>query len=75
MSGVRTWAGWSIFVLCALLSPVIAFLLLIAVEIVLGSVIDAGTPALVLVGAGTSGLLLFRKLRAHPRRAASEIAC
>ena len=42
----------------------IALLLAIAIEIVVSSLVDAGAPALlVVVGAGTGGLFLFRKLR------------
>jgi hypothetical protein len=56
---------------CVLLSPMIALLLAIAIEIVV--LPDAGAPALlVVVGAG--GLFLLRKLRAHPQRGVSAEA-
>jgi hypothetical protein len=67
MSSVPTWAFWSIIVPCILLSPALAFLLAIAVEILVGCLMDAGAPALLLVGAGAGGLLLFRKLRMRSR--------
>ena len=67
MSSLPTWAVWSIVVPCALLSPVIAFFLAIAVEIVVGSLVDAGAPALLVVGAGAGTLLLFRKLSVQSR--------
>jgi hypothetical protein len=46
---------------------VIAFFLAIAVEIVVGSLVDAGAPALLVVGAGAGTLLLFRKLSVQSR--------
>ena len=64
MSSVPTWAIWLIIVPCVLLSPALAFLLAIAIEILIGCLMDAGAPALlalIIVGAG--GLFLFRKLR------------
>jgi len=72
MSCVPTWAFWSIIVPCILLSPVLAFLLAIAVEILVGCLVDAGAPALLLVGAGASGLLLSRKLRMRSRSDTNE---
>ena len=42
---VRIWAMWSI-VVAVLLSPVFAFLMAIAVEILIGSLTDAGLPVL-----------------------------
>jgi hypothetical protein len=48
---------------CRCLSPVIAFLLAMAAEIAICAVVDAGAPAVVVLGAGTTGLVLFRRLR------------
>ena len=43
VSSLPTWAIWSIAA-AALLSPVLAFLIAIAVEILIGSLTDAGVP-------------------------------
>jgi len=45
-----------------LLSPVIAFLMALAVEILI-VLLDEGAPAVALVGAGMGGLVLFRRQR------------
>jgi hypothetical protein len=68
MSSVPTWAVWSIIVPCVLLSPVIAFFLALAAEILVGTLVNAGAPVLALLGAGAGGLLLWRELREGPRR-------
>jgi len=44
----------------------LALLLAIAVEILVGSLVEAGAPAFVaIVAAGVGGLFLFRKLHPH----------
>jgi hypothetical protein len=64
MSSVPASAIWSIIVPCVLLSPMLAFLLAIAVEILIGSLVEAGAPAfLAVVATGAGGLFLIRKLR------------
>jgi hypothetical protein len=66
MDSLPTWAMWGVVVPCVVLSPAIALLLAIAIEILIGCLMDAGAPALlalIIVGAG--GLFLFRKL--HPQ--------
>ncbi len=72
MSSIPTWAVWTIVVPLVLFSPVIAFLLAIAVEILICSLVDIGAPAFVLLGAGIAGPLLFRALRGSRRAALSE---
>jgi hypothetical protein len=58
----------SIITVAVLLSPVLAFLMAIAVEILIGLLIEAGEPALpALVVTGAIGWPLFRKLRARRR--------
>ena len=60
VSSLPTWAIWSIAV-AALLSPVLAFLIAIAVEILIGSVTDAGVPLLLtLAVAGALSWILLR---------------
>jgi hypothetical protein len=67
MSSLPTWATWSIAV-AAVLSPVLAFLMAIAVEILFGVLKDAGMlEFLALVAASVIGCSLLRKLRARPR--------
>ena len=54
----------SIIGLALLLSPALAFLVAIAVEIVIGVLVDAGALALsALIATGAIGWLLLRKLR------------
>jgi hypothetical protein len=70
MNSLPTWATWSIAA-AALLSPVLAFLMAIAVEILIGSLMQAGVPLLLaFVVAAALGWLLFRKLRVRPRGSA-----
>jgi hypothetical protein len=64
------WAQLSIIAAVALLSPVLAFLMAIAVEILIDILVEAEAPALLaLIGASVIGWLL-RKLRVRPRRSA-----
>ena len=54
MRHLPDWTKWTIIAACVLLSPVLAFLLAIAVEVVLGVLHDAGVlkfAALAAVGA------------------------
>jgi hypothetical protein len=53
-----------------LLSPVLAFLLAIAAEIVICALVDIGPPAVLVLGIGAGGLVLFRTLRMGAKRAA-----
>jgi hypothetical protein len=67
MNSLPTWAIWSI-IAAALLSPVLAFLMAIAVEIFIGVLKDAGMlEFLALVAASVIGWLLLRRLRVRPR--------
>ena len=66
-------AQLSIIAVAVLLSPLLAFLAAIAVEIVIGILVEAGAPALPgFVVAGAIGWLLLRKLRRRPGRAPVE---
>jgi uncharacterized membrane protein len=58
-----------------LLSPVFAFLMAIAVEILIGSLIAAGAPALLAVVAGAIGWTLFHKLWVRLSPAGSPNVC
>ena len=74
MNSLPTWAMWSI-IAAAVLSPVLAFLTAIAVEIFIGVLKDAGILEFLAVGAvgaiGAISWLLLRKLRVRPRGSAS----
>ena len=71
MNSLPTWAIWSIAA-AAVLSPVLAFLMAIVVEVLFGLVKDAGVPALlVLVAAGAIGWFLRRARWPHPAGKAS----
>ena len=70
MGRLPDWAKWAITAACVLLSPVLAFLLALAVEIVLGALHDAGVLRFVSFAAvGAVGWSWSRKLwvRAHGR--------
>jgi uncharacterized membrane protein len=68
MNSLPTCAMWSI-IAGAVLSPVLAFLMAIAVEIFIGVLKDAGILEFLAVGA--ISWLLLRKLRVRPRGSAS----
>jgi len=71
MRRLPAWARSSIVASVVLLSPVLAFLMAIAVEILIGLLLETGAPALLaFVAAGAIGWPLFRKLRVRPRRGA-----
>jgi len=68
-----TWAQWSIIAAVALLSPALALLGFIAVEIVFGLVVDADAHIIpAFVAAGAVGWLLLRKLWRRPGGAPVE---
>ena len=70
MSSLPTWVKWSIAA-AAVLSPALAFLMAIAVEAMIGALMDAGAPVLLpLAVAGALGCLLLR-FRSHPGGKAS----
>jgi hypothetical protein len=70
MGRLPDWTKWTIIAACALLSPVLAFLLALAVEIVLSALHDAGVLRFVSFAAvGAVGWSWCRKLwvRAYGR--------
>jgi len=68
-----TWAKLSIIGAIVVLSPALAFLTAIAVEIVIGVLVDAGGLALpALIAAGAVGGLLQRKVWRRPGGTAVE---
>ena len=67
MGRFPTWTKFLVVAAAVLLSPVLAFLMAIAVEISIGAVKDAGAvPLLALVVAGAIGWSLIRKVCARP---------
>ena len=67
MRNLSTWAPLAIVTVAVVLGPVLAFLIAIAVEILIGLLVEAGAPVLpALVATGVVGWLLFRKLRRRP---------
>ncbi|HXO89513.1 MAG TPA: hypothetical protein VN849_01855 [Stellaceae bacterium] len=72
MRNLPMWAPLSIITVAVLLSPVLAFLTAIAVEILIGLLVEAGAPVLsALVATGAIAWPLSRKLRR--RREATPI--
>ena len=73
VTSLPPWAIWWIAAV-ALLSPVLAFLMAIAVEILIGALMDAGMLEIsALAAVGAIGWFQVRKLRPRPgRRAAVE---
>jgi len=66
VSTLPAWAIWSIAA-AAVLSPVLAFLVAIAVEILIGSLMDAGLPVLLPVAVtGALGCFLLRVRSPRP---------
>jgi hypothetical protein len=73
MSSRPTWQ-FSIIAAGVLLSPVFAFLMAIAVEILIGSLMAVGVPApLAVFSAGAIGWSLFLKLWVRPRPPDSHV--
>ena len=65
-------AQLSIIAAAVLLSPALALLMAIAVEIVIGVLVDADVPLLPAFAAGVIGWLLVRKPRRHQGAAPVE---
>jgi hypothetical protein len=64
VNALPSWMHLSLIAVVVLLSPVFAFLIAIAVEIVIGEVAQAGVPAIIaIVVALIVGWSLARKLR------------
>jgi predicted membrane protein len=71
MNRIPTWQ-LSIITVAVLLSPMLAFLMAIVVEVLIDSLMAAGVPLLLTgVVAGAIGWSLFHKLRFRPRKQAT----
>ena len=68
-----SWGLSGLIAAAVLLSPVLAFLMALVVEIVIGFLNDGRVPALlVLVAAGAIGGFLYRKLRMRPQDGSAD---
>jgi hypothetical protein len=67
MSSLRTCAAWSVITAVLLFSPALAFLLVMAVEILIDLLTEVGVPAPLAVAAGAFGYFLFRKKSPRPK--------
>ena len=72
MKRFPTWASRSVIASVVLFSPALAFLVVIAAEILIDSLMEAGVTALFVVAAGAIGWLLFRKM--SPRTKVAPLA-
>ena len=63
---IRNYAFGSVIAALILLSPVIAFLMVIAAEMLIDLLMVGGTSAVCAVAAGGIGLVLSRKFRRRP---------
>ena len=71
MGRFPTWTKFSIVAVAGLLSPVLAFLMAITLEIVIGLVRDVGAlPIIGLIAASAIGCSRFRKLSKRLRKRA-----
>ena len=66
MDALPNWVWWT-FAGGVLLSPVIAFLLAVLVEILIGVLSQGGLPALFVLAAVMGGCLALRRRRPRPR--------
>jgi hypothetical protein len=72
MSNLRTWAKWSVVAAVLLLSPVLAFLMVIAVEALIDLVLEVGVPAMLdVMAVGAIVWVLFHNHRPRPDGAQS----
>ena len=69
MSSVRDWTAGSIVGALILVSPVVAFLVIIAAETLIDALMEAGMAADCALAAGSTGWVLFRRILSHPEEA------
>jgi hypothetical protein len=66
MSTLPSWAQCSIIAALVLLSPALAFLMVIAAEMLIDFAMEVGAAAVCVVAAGAIGWVLYRKRSPHP---------
>ena len=69
MGSVRNWAAGSAIVALILLSPIVAFLVVIVAEMLIDLVMEVGVPVVCVVAAAVIGWVLFRRMSADPELA------
>jgi len=65
MNGVRNWAVGSVIAALVLLSPTVAFLMVIAAELLIDLRMEVGITAACALATGAIGLVLYRKRSAR----------
>jgi hypothetical protein len=66
MGRVRDWIVASVIAGLILLSPVVAFLIIISVEVLIDCLMEAGTTAVCDIAAAGIGWVLYRRISRHP---------
>ena len=69
MGSVRNWAAGSAIIALILLSPIVAFLVVIAAEMLIDLVMEVGVPVVCAVAAAVIGWVLFRRMSSVPELA------
>jgi hypothetical protein len=62
MRGLRTWVVWSVVAAVLLVSPVLAFLLIIAAEMLIDLLMEAKATTVSAIAVGAIGWVLFRRI-------------
>ena len=66
MRGLRTWVVWSVVAAVLLVSPVLAFLLIIAAEMLIDLLMEAKATTVSAIAVGAIGWVLFRRISSQP---------
>ena len=61
MPSLRTWVGWSVVAAVLLVSPVLAFLMVISAEMLIDLLIEVGTTAVSAIAISAVGWVLVRR--------------
>ena len=77
MRSVRNWAVGSVIVVLILLSPVVAFLMVMAAEVVIDGLMEAGMTGVSAFVIGAIGCVLFRRILCSEtaRQSGSDEVC
>jgi len=59
MSSLRSWVAWSVVAGVLLVSPVLAFLMIIAAELLIDGLMEAGLNGVCAIAVGAVGWVLF----------------
>ena len=69
MSSVRNWTAGLAVAALILLSPILAFLVVIAAEMLIDLVMEVGVPVVCAIAAAVIGWVLFRRMSSDPELA------